>query len=97
MKKIAIFVMAVLLWTFSPLSSSASLLRHDFTAVEGPVVKKSVDQNQITVRSNSSGADETYNADPAQFSSVKEGDTVLILHQIDSPTIGTVVVTKPGP
>ncbi|MBI4308783.1 MAG: hypothetical protein HY591_00475, partial [Candidatus Omnitrophica bacterium] len=84
-------------WASSPPPVFASLLRHDFTAVEGPVVHKNAAQKEITVRNSSSGADEKYIADDAQFSSVKEGDTVLILHQIDHNTIGTMVVTQPKP
>ena len=97
MKKTIIFVMAVVLWVSAPLSGFASLLRHDFTAVEGPIVKKDHAQKEITVSNNSSGQEEKYIADDAQFSSVKEGDTVLILHQIDVNTIGTMVITHPKP
>ena len=97
MKKVFIFVTAIVLWASSLPPVCASLLRHDFTAVEGPVIKKNAVGKEITVSNNSGGGEEKYLADDAQFSSVKEGDVVLILHQIDSNIIGTMVVTQPKP
>ena len=96
MKKIVIFSFVVALWTLSIMPAFA-LLRRDLTAVEGLVLVKKEVEKQVTVRNNSTGTDETFNADDAQMASMREGDTVLILHQINSPTISTMVVTQQKP
>ena len=94
MNKIVILIMAVLLWGGAAAPGFA-LLRRDFTAVEGPVLKKDDALKQLIVHNSSTGKDETFVADDAQMASVKVGDTVLILHQIDTNTIGNMVVTQP--
>ena len=96
MKKIVILTIAVALWVSFSVPAFA-LLRRDFTAIEGPVESKSDAQKQIIVRNNSTGTQETFVGDERQISSVREGDTVLILHQIDNNAIGTIVVTAPRP
>ena len=93
MKKIMIFVAALLMLTAS-VSSSYALLRKDFSAVEGPVIAKNVKTMEITVR-NSGGSPQTFQADADQWGKVKEGDVVLILHQNDTKSISTLVVTQP--
>ena len=95
MKKFSILVLAGALCAASAAPGFASLLRNDFTALEGPVLEKKEATKELTVRNNSNGNKQVFIAEDAQLSSVKVGDTVLILHQIDSNAIGTMVVTQP--
>ena len=94
MKRILILLMSGVLWVsfFAP---AYALLRRDYSAVEGRVLYKNAQTNQITVRNNSNGEEKIFVADASQFGSVKEGDTVLILHQNETNAIGTMVVTQP--
>ena len=94
MKNILIFIMTVSLGVFSTVPGLASLLRRDFTAIEGPVVAKKDKESQIVIRIGE--AEHVFSADPSQFASANVGDTVLILHQIDNPAISTMVVTAPA-
>lgn len=93
MRKIMLFVAAALLMVAS-VSPSYALLRKDFSAVEGPVIAKNAKTKEITVR-NSGGSPQVFQADESQWSSVKEGDIVLILHQNNTKTISTLVITQP--
>ncbi len=93
MKKISIAVLASALWMVS-LTPGFALLRKDFASVEGPVMAKRESTKEITVR-NSEGKQQIFIADDSQFNSAKIGDTVLILHQINTNAIGTLVVTQP--
>lgn len=95
MNKFLTLTLAGALLTASAGAGFASLLRNDFTALEGPVVAKKESTKELVIRNNTTGHEETLTADDSQLSSVKVGDTVLVLRPLDSKVIGTLVVTQP--